>query len=82
VAGTPRITEAELYAELLAEHREPPPPDAGDITVEGFAGDLHVARDRARDILNHEVEAGKLVRVIRRLANGKRISAYRFVGPD
>ena len=73
-----RITESDLYAELVARYRRPLPAQPGDILLEDFAADINSTIDVARASLDREVAAGRLVKVRRSSANNKPMNAYRL----
>ena len=74
-----RITESEVYAELVERHRRPMPVQPGDITVEQFARDTGSSMDVARNDLDAEVKAGRLVRVKRASPQNRPMNVYRVV---
>ena len=72
-----RITESELYAELVAAHKRGLPVQPGDITPAQFAKDIHATIDVARIALDNEVLAGRLVKVKRTSENNRPMFVYR-----
>lgn len=72
-----RITESELYAELVAAHKRGLPVQPGDITPVQFAKDIHATIDVARVALDSEVLAGRLVKVKRISENNRPMFVYR-----
>lgn len=73
------ITEAELYAELVRAHMRPPPIQPGDITIRQFAADTNTSADRARTLLEREVQSGRLERIARTAPSGRPMYVYRVV---
>ena len=72
-----RITESEVYAELVERYKRPIPIQPGDITVEQFAKDTGGSVDVARNDLDAEVKAGRLVRVKRSSPTNRPTIVYR-----
>ena len=70
------ITESEVYAELVERYRRPIPIQPGDIT-EQFAKDTGGSVDVARNDLDAEVKAGRLVRVKRASPQNRPMIVYR-----
>lgn len=75
-----RITESDIYAELVNAHRRPLPVQPGDITIYQFAKDIGATYDVARSDLEREANAGRLVRVKRISDNNRQMMCYRL--PD
>lgn len=77
-----RISESDLYAELVAAHKRHPPVQEGDITIDRFARDTGLSTNWARMVLEKEVRQGKLERVKRTVESGKWAYVYVAVSQD
>jgi len=69
-------TQSQLYQELVAANKRPPPLGPNDITAERFAADIGSSVEVARNILEREVKNGSMVIEFRTGDRGRKLYVY------